>query len=323
MASAPAKRTNKYRRAQSAMEYLMTYGWAILIIAVVLGALFQLGVFNANFFQPKVPPGGCEVLRSDGPGTVQNIALEGECNGGMPQMVTQFNGGSSDIVTPLYTYPTSTGWTEAAWVDVYGSSASWCGGGHSNVVLNDRGSGSGDSLTLSTGPGGSSSFPFFFGWDTNGVGDFATSDSIYNYNTWYFLTGTYNSTYGFSLYVNGDKVAYYTNSGSHGPGGTCTAGALPNSFPSTFPWIIGYHQAWNSYFDGAIANIQIYNSSLSANEVSSLYLEGIGGAPVSVVNLLAWWPLNGDTKDYSGNDNTGAAVNIDYTGIWENGYTVP
>ena len=28
------------------MEYLMTYGWAILIIAVVLGALFSLGVFG-------------------------------------------------------------------------------------------------------------------------------------------------------------------------------------------------------------------------------------------------------------------------------------
>ncbi len=32
--------------AQSAMEYLMTYGWSILILAVVLGALFGLGVFN-------------------------------------------------------------------------------------------------------------------------------------------------------------------------------------------------------------------------------------------------------------------------------------
>ncbi len=35
-------------RLQSAMEYLMTYGWAILIIAVVLGALFALGVFGGN-----------------------------------------------------------------------------------------------------------------------------------------------------------------------------------------------------------------------------------------------------------------------------------
>ncbi len=33
-------------KLQSAMEYLMTYGWSILIIAVVLGALFGLGVFN-------------------------------------------------------------------------------------------------------------------------------------------------------------------------------------------------------------------------------------------------------------------------------------
>jgi hypothetical protein len=32
------------------MEYLMTYGWAILIIAVVLGALFSLGVFSGSSF---------------------------------------------------------------------------------------------------------------------------------------------------------------------------------------------------------------------------------------------------------------------------------
>ena len=38
----------KRHKAQSAMEYLMTYGWAILIIAVVLGALFSLGVFSGS-----------------------------------------------------------------------------------------------------------------------------------------------------------------------------------------------------------------------------------------------------------------------------------
>ncbi len=37
-------------KAQSAMEYLMTYGWAILIIAVILAALDFLGVFNGNTF---------------------------------------------------------------------------------------------------------------------------------------------------------------------------------------------------------------------------------------------------------------------------------
>lgn len=39
---------NRTARAQSAMEYLMTYGWAILIIAVVLAALFSLGVFSGG-----------------------------------------------------------------------------------------------------------------------------------------------------------------------------------------------------------------------------------------------------------------------------------
>src|SRR5208283_1513151 len=36
-----------FLRAQSALEYLMTYGWAILIIGVVLGALFSLGIFSS------------------------------------------------------------------------------------------------------------------------------------------------------------------------------------------------------------------------------------------------------------------------------------
>ncbi len=40
----------KGRKAQSAMEYLMTYGWAILIIAIVLAALFSLGVFSSSSF---------------------------------------------------------------------------------------------------------------------------------------------------------------------------------------------------------------------------------------------------------------------------------
>ncbi len=34
-------------KAQSAMEYLMTYGWAILIISIVLVALWSIGVFSS------------------------------------------------------------------------------------------------------------------------------------------------------------------------------------------------------------------------------------------------------------------------------------
>lgn len=34
------------RRGQAAMEYLMTYGWALLVIVLVLGALIYLQVLN-------------------------------------------------------------------------------------------------------------------------------------------------------------------------------------------------------------------------------------------------------------------------------------
>jgi hypothetical protein len=36
------------RRAQAAMEYLITYGWAVLIMLVVVGVLFYLGIFNPH-----------------------------------------------------------------------------------------------------------------------------------------------------------------------------------------------------------------------------------------------------------------------------------
>ncbi len=34
------------------MEYLMTYGWAIIVIAVVLGAMYSLGIFSSNTLIP-------------------------------------------------------------------------------------------------------------------------------------------------------------------------------------------------------------------------------------------------------------------------------
>ncbi len=35
-------------RAQAALEYLMTYGWALLIVVIVGVALWSLGVFNVG-----------------------------------------------------------------------------------------------------------------------------------------------------------------------------------------------------------------------------------------------------------------------------------
>jgi hypothetical protein len=56
---------NGMKRAQAAMEYLMTYGWALLVIVLVLGALIYLGVLNPQGRMQdmcNLPIGfGCEV----------------------------------------------------------------------------------------------------------------------------------------------------------------------------------------------------------------------------------------------------------------------
>jgi len=41
------------RKAQAAMEFLMTYGWAILVVLVVIGALVYMGVLNPMAMVPE------------------------------------------------------------------------------------------------------------------------------------------------------------------------------------------------------------------------------------------------------------------------------
>ena len=51
------------KRAQAAMEFLMTYGWAILVVLVAIGALAYFGVLSPEKFLPSscsLPSGlGC------------------------------------------------------------------------------------------------------------------------------------------------------------------------------------------------------------------------------------------------------------------------
>lgn len=42
-------------KGQTAMEYLMTYGWAILIVIVVVAALYSMGVFTLTGGVPCSP----------------------------------------------------------------------------------------------------------------------------------------------------------------------------------------------------------------------------------------------------------------------------
>lgn len=41
------------KRGQAAMEYLMTYGWSILIVLIAVAALFYFGVLDPEQFKTK------------------------------------------------------------------------------------------------------------------------------------------------------------------------------------------------------------------------------------------------------------------------------
>ncbi len=53
-----------YKKAQAAMEFLMTYGWAILVVLVAIGALAYFGVLSPDRFLPErcTGPSGMDCL---------------------------------------------------------------------------------------------------------------------------------------------------------------------------------------------------------------------------------------------------------------------
>ena len=70
-----------FRKAQAAMEFLMTYGWAILVVLVAVGALAYFGVLSPDNFLPNrctLPSGiGCtdHKVTSDGVSVVLRNGL--------------------------------------------------------------------------------------------------------------------------------------------------------------------------------------------------------------------------------------------------------
>ncbi|MDE1845716.1 MAG: LamG domain-containing protein [Candidatus Micrarchaeota archaeon] len=76
---------------------------------------------------------------------------------------------------------------------------------------------------------------------------------------------------------------------------------------------IGGELMIDRFFPGGIANAQVYNKTLGAQQIYQLYQEGLNGLPPSNSGIVGWWPLNGNTNDYSGQGNNGIPTNVIYT----------
>lgn len=283
-------------KAQSAMEYLTTYGWAILIVVVVIVALDGLGIFNPSTFVARAQPGACDVYRPYGPGTAQLVNLQGVCGTEIPKTVAGFNGNNAQInVANSGLFALTNGMSMSAWIYENGSGTS------SQDVISKATSGTNTGYILGTTNKWSSvSLSLYVN------GNWQTITANYpGSNSWNYIAGTYNGV-TMSLYVNGALAASSSQPGNIlTNNNNLTIGSGPN------------------YFTGWMSNVEIYNASLSANQINQNYLRGIGGPPGDLQNLVGWWPLNSDVNDYSGNQNNGASSTIFFFSSWTGRYSQP
>ncbi len=68
-------------------------------------------------------------------------------------------------------------------------------------------------------------------------------------------------------------------------------------------------------FNGSITNLEIYNMTLAPQEYYDLYLQGISGMALGNSKLVGWWPLDGNTNDYSGNGDAAIPYKVTYVSI--------
>ena len=289
-------------KSQSAMEYLMTYGWAILIVAVVLAVLFQLGIFSGGNFAAGALPGSCQVQKN-----AAGASLTGECLQKPPEFVANFSRDLNSYVQVADTgFPTANTmqYSMFMWIDT----AMPAFGGQQALGVFRYGELGAYGVAVDNG----------ISLEVNSAGDLCayaytdiaeplvcTSRSITD-NTWHFIGLTYSGggTLGSAtLYIDGSVAA--TGSSSYtAPVIVQTVGDLGANFNGGGP------------FEGYLANVQFYNISLSQSEIQALYMEGIGGAPIRPDNLTGWWPLNGNANDYSGNNNDGSQASVRYSSTW-------
>ena len=108
-----------------------------------------------------------------------------------------------------------------------------------------------------------------FGSWNNGSFPYVVSPDSYNNGAWHFVVGTYSSSTGFALYVDGAEVA--------------RSGAVSSSVgpEAGYYFRIGDAQyaGWpttvtSQIFNGEIADVAVFTSTLSPSQVSTLYSEG-------------------------------------------------
>ncbi len=88
------------KKGQGALEYLMTYGWALLVIVIVVAALYAMGILNPSTYQQSRCTGFQHFTFNDQKLTSSQYVLDIR-NGGTTQItVSNLKVGSASAAAP-------------------------------------------------------------------------------------------------------------------------------------------------------------------------------------------------------------------------------
>jgi hypothetical protein len=136
---------------------------------------------------------------------------------------------------------------------------------------------------------------FFNGNWNGGAGGITAGKVAPTLGVWYHLVAVVNgASQTWQMYVNGSLY-----------GTPVAAPAYNMSSGGSNGNIIGNYTVYDANwgFDGMIDDVAIFSRALSAGEISQLYYSG---------STKAYYPLNGNSYDFSGNGNTGTDTAITY-----------
>jgi hypothetical protein len=225
---------------------------------------------NPKNFLPRAPPGSCFVFRPNGPGTTDFVSLQGTC-GYLPMYVASFLASGGGISLQVNSYLEPQQLTLSTWFfEVDRSKVP----SYPQVADVDYSWIKGYTLLLSQKNDANAGLII-------GNGSECWCASVPKIGNWVHVVGTYNGSL-MKVYFNGQLVRSCNCKG-----------------PIDYSGVSGRVATGTNV---SITNVQIYNTALTPQEIQYLYQQGLGGGPVRLQNLVAWWPLNGDAKDYSGNN---------------------
>jgi hypothetical protein len=282
--------------------------------------VYGFGTYNAPPYQsvlqsianlylnPQYGPYASALLSTMYPSVNSTIFINGKYAPSMNFQYGIFNGVSESATIPSNTYFGSNGITVSAWVElsntVNAGNLFWATSPAASCVSTANG------LAINIGTGGTASSTIDAVPMDNSIpiADHPSTVGSLSQSSWAHTVVTWNytgaSTSNILIYINGAINSKYYIAGAF-PGGLSASGKIGGA-PTC--WATNT----NTY---SLADVQVYGSALTANQVFALYSEGIGGAPLEIPSLVSWWPFDGNANDYTTSGNSGSPSTVTYASM--------